>query len=214
MNAVAHLTRIRLDYAICQKLRPPIRDAYDWHQRVWECFPDRDKCPRDFLTRLDSRDEFWELLILSTLPASRPSWCPTDAFQSKPVPDSFLQNSAYSFSLLANPTRTRVVRLPDGSRKKNGKRAPIITREELISWIQRKGEEGGFSVDIETLKTIPRPQEHFYKEKDKARGTLHAVDFRGTLSITDSARFRETFLKGIGSAKAFGFGMFCLVPQS
>ena len=29
------------------------RDAYAWHQAVWDCFPGRPDADRDFLTRMD-----------------------------------------------------------------------------------------------------------------------------------------------------------------
>ena len=47
-----------------------------------------------------------------------------------------------------------------------------------------------------------------------ARGTLHAVDIKGILTVTDPQLFHSTVRNGVGSAKAFGFGMLCLSPTS
>jgi CRISPR system Cascade subunit CasE len=39
------------------------------------------------------------------------------------------------------------------------------------------------------------------------------VEFQGVLELTDPAIFHETFARGIGSAKAFGFGLIVLAPS-
>jgi CRISPR system Cascade subunit CasE len=38
------------------------------------------------------------------------------------------------------------------------------------------------------------------------------VEFRGTLCVTDPATFHQTFQTGLGSAKAFGFGLLVIAP--
>jgi CRISPR system Cascade subunit CasE len=38
------------------------------------------------------------------------------------------------------------------------------------------------------------------------------VEFRGTLRVTDPAKFRRVFTGGLGSAKAFGFGLLVIAP--
>jgi CRISPR system Cascade subunit CasE len=73
--------------------------------------------------------------------------------------------------------------------------------------------QGGFAVDEDTLRTFSRGREYFQK---KGQGGLHsAIEFQGVLSVTDPAKFHhETFTRGIGSAKAFGFGLLVIVPIS
>jgi len=48
--------------------------------------------------------------------------------------------------------------------------------------------------------------------KKGAAGTHTATEFSGTLQVTDPALFLTAAANGIGSAKAFGFGMLCLSP--
>jgi CRISPR system Cascade subunit CasE len=87
-----------------------------------------------------------------------------------------------------------------------------VKREELIEWIRRKGLQGGFTVDEAVLRTFSRGREYFNK---KGQNGLHnAVEFQGVLSVTDPPKFQETFSRGIGSAKAFGFGMLVIAPLS
>ena len=212
-----HLTQILVPYELAMRqLR--IRDTYDWHQRVWQAFGGRDGAPRDFLSRVDEKDDAYRLLVVSATPPRKPDWCPTDCFQTKPIADAFFEHPRYRFSLRANPTKKiidpdkpKVIR-PDGriDRNKNAKRVPLIRREDLLAWLNRKAGDGGFAVDIEAVHTVPRGREYFFKPG--ARGVHHAVEFRGVLEVTDRPKFRETFVRGIGSAKAFGFGLLALAP--
>lgn len=207
---MTHLTQITLDFAAVARLR--IRDVYDWHQRVWECVPGRDGQRRDFLTRLDQKGGGFQLLIVSPVEPTRPDWCPPDCWRGpKPIPESYFARSRYRFQLCANPTKKVAVQNPDGSFKKNGRRVPLSKREDLIAWITRKGEQGGFAVQEETLRTIPRGREYF--QKNGQHGLHSAVEFQGVLSVTDPAKFHETFTCGIGSAKAFGFGLLVIAPM-
>jgi CRISPR system Cascade subunit CasE len=64
--------------------------------------------------------------------------------------------------------------------------------------------------DEASLRTISRGREYF--EKKGIRGFHGAVDYHGILTVTDPERFYETFTRGIGSAKAFGFGLLTIVP--
>ena len=209
-TAKLQLTQILVGYEDAVRLLK-IRDTYDWHQRVWEAFGGRDGEARDFLVRVDRKEEAYRVLILSRNVPRRPDWCPTDCFGTKTIPDDYFSHSHYRFSLLANPTRKLRVNNPDGTRKKNGRRAPIVKRKELIAWLQRKAEAGGFAVDPNSLQTIPRGREFFHKPG--VRGTLHAIEFKGELAVRDTALFRATVAAGVGSAKAFGFGLLALSPR-
>ena len=206
------LTRAEIPYEIVARWRKNggFRDSYAWHKRVWEAFPGKPEADRSFLTRLDDTGACFRLLVLSPEPPTRPDWCPVDAWESKTIGSDFFTHSAYRFSLLANPTVKRVVRDEQGQRKKNGRREPIIDRDGLIDWLRRKGEQHGFEIETDSLKTIPRPRQAFTKKG--ATGTHTATEFSGLLRVTDSEPFQHAATYGIGSAKAFGFGMLCLSP--
>jgi CRISPR system Cascade subunit CasE len=186
------------------------RDSYAWHKRIWEAFPGKPDAGRDFLTRLEDTGQNYRLLMLSKDEPVRPGWCPEDGWASKEVPPSFFQHSHYRFTLLANPTRKLVVRDEQGNRKKNGRRIPLTRREDLLGWLSRKGGIHGFRPDLGSLKTNPRPRQPFLKKG--GGGTHTATEFSGLLEVTDTEAFQAAACKGIGPAKAFGFGMLCLVP--
>jgi CRISPR system Cascade subunit CasE len=205
-----YLTQVLLDFATATRLG--LRDSYDWHQAVWQAFPGRDGMRRDFLTRLDALREGFRLLIVSPVEPVRPEWCPAGAGQwaSKPIPENYFSRDRYAFQLCANPTRKVVKLAAGGNPTKNGRRIPLRTHEELLAWLRRKGEHGGFSVDEDGLYIFPRGRGYF--ERRGMRGLHSAVEFRGILEVDEPAKFHEAFTHGIGPAKAFGFGLLVIVP--
>ena len=217
-----HLTQVLLDYDTAYKAG--LRDSYNWHQKIWQAFPGRDGAARDFLTRLDPLDRQLRLLVLSRTRPDRPGWCPEPSWQTKEIPPAFLDGAAYRFSLVANPTRKVRVAGEDGTRAAQGRRVFVTHREDrlipdgkpqagLLSWLARKAEAGGFLLpDLAAVRTLPRPRAYF--NKGGKLGLHGGVEFQGVLRVTNPEVFRQTFADGIGSAKAFGFGMLVLAPSA
>lgn len=207
---MTYVTEVKLDFVTVAKLR--LRNSYDWHRAIWKAFPGRNGHRRDFLTRLDQHRDGFRLLIVSPIEPLRPDWCPTDSecWKTKPIPETYFKHRFCRFQLCANPTKKVAKKGPDGSLTKNGHRVPLRKREELVTWIKRKGEEGAFTVDEDSLRTFSRGRNYF--EKNGMRGLHSAVEFQGVLTVTDPVRFRETFNRGIGSAKAFGYGLLVIAP--
>lgn len=225
-----HLTRIEIDYETALRVLG-IPDAYAWHQWAWKAFPDRPKAHRDFLTRLDDTGEGFRFLVQSPSRPTKPPNCPDPAWETKVIPESFFDHHQFRFSLLANPTK-KVRSNEKGERLKNSRRVPIYfdrqtksepatridVRAALIAWLARQAERHGFRFDSDTLKTVSRPRQVFTKKgrlDDRRHAGIHAAtEFIGTLEVTDHEAFRHAVVNGIGSAKAFGFGMLCLAPIS
>ncbi len=207
-----HLTQALIPYDIVARWRKDggFTDSYAWHKRAWDCFPDRPAAGRDFLTRIDDTRQGFRLLILSTIPPFKPDWCPDEGWQTKAVGEQFLSHPQYQFSLLANPTRKLAAPRNAEGKRANGKRIPISRREDLLVWLEKKAAQHGFAILPEQIRTIPRPRQTFIKG---GKAGLHtATEFIGHLTVTDSTLLREAFTHGIGSAKAFGFGLLCLSP--
>lgn len=202
---MSYLTQAFLDYETAARLK--MRDAYDWHQLVWQAFPGRDGQPRDFLTRIDrrERERRFRLLVVSPEPPVRPAgWSESpDAWQTREISEAFLSRGRYRFQLRANPTKR-----DSASRK----RLPLRTPEEQLDWLRRKAAQSGFAVEEDSLRILPEGREWFRVEKRGHAGVHHAVEFEGCLTVTDPALFKTAFGKGIGSAKGFGFGLLALVP--
>ncbi len=220
---MSYLTRVFLDYETVAMRR--IHDAYDWHQRVWEAFPHLDRQRNDhrpdgvhrfFLTRLDEdhRRGGFRLYILSATSPRSPAWCPDNDgnWLSKPIAPAFLDHARYRFSLRANPTKKVNPKGPDGLRHGQGKRVPLREIKDLFGWVERKAAAAGFEVEDGTLHIAPCGLQHFSMEKERRLGTLGGVDFHGRLRVLDGDVFKRAFASGVGSAKAFGFGLLLLEP--
>jgi CRISPR system Cascade subunit CasE len=218
-----YLTRVFVDYETAAMRR--IHDAYDWHQRVWDAFPHLDRhgndrrpkgTPRFFLTRLDEdeRRGGYRLYILSATAPVRPAWCPDHEhnWATKQIKGQFLEHTRYRFSLRANPAKKVTPKGPDGLHQGQGKRVPLREITDLRVWMERKAEAGGFEVEPGTLRVTPRGLQHFSIEKERRLGTVGAVDFDGLLRVRNHSAFKDAFANGIGSAKAFGFGLLLLEP--
>lgn len=188
-------------------------DSYAWHQAAWEAFPGRDGQDRSFLSRLDLRDGVFQLLLLSATPPARPTWCGEEDWRLVPMPVGFLEHSRYRFDLLANPTR-KITKLDrDGRATRNGRRVALLRADDQLAWLERKAVEGGFRllhtppVDVDRATASP-----FSIRSRDERGMHFGVRFRGLLEVENRVVFQETFHKGVGSAKAFGYGLLVLQP--
>jgi len=180
-------------------------DSYAWHQAIWTAFPGQDGEPRTFLFRVDDKQDSFRLLILSQLEPEPPGW---GAWERKQIAPTFLEYEQYRFQVRVNPTIKRVVRTDSGIREKNGRRVGIYKHDALLAWMERKAQNAGF----ELLECMIGPAITSYFFKNGKRGKHVSVDFSGLLKVTDKNRFKRAFYNGIGSAKAFGFGMLMLQP--
>jgi CRISPR system Cascade subunit CasE len=111
-----------------------------------------------------------------------------------------------AFRLRANPTARR--RCSDGVRRRVG----LYDEEEQLDWLKRKAERGGFdliSVRTGGQKTVGGT---VYRNGTRRELTLFSVQFDGLLAVRKPDRVRDAVREGIGSAKAFGFGLLSLAP--
>jgi len=120
----------------------------------------------------------------------------------------FAKGEHFRFRLVANPTRKIDTKSGPDSKRRNGKRVPVPT-EKLITWLASRAESAGFSID-EGNTTIQSGYVYMNKTRDGKGQRLRAIRYDGTLSVIDPARFQETLIRGIGPAKAFGFGLLSL----
>jgi len=138
--------------------------------------------------------------------------------------DQIRADMALGFRLRANPTKRLSDRTPGREDPLLGKRVALLREEEQLAWLARQGERGGFRLlhteaqsevpDVraaaQTLQRGRRP------ERDGAQAMplrFGAVLFQGRLSVTDPECFRATLTRGIGSGKAFGFGLLSVAAR-
>ena len=118
---------------------------------------------------------------------------------SRQFDPSFIAGQRLRFRLRANPT----VKKKEAG-KENGKRQGLITEEAQQAWLKRKGEQGGFR--IEGCVVVDEKM----LEGQKAMGerlAFRSVRYEGILVVTNPDLFKHTLAAGIGSGKAFGFGL-------
>jgi len=196
------LTRITADH--CTAAQQRLKDSYAWHQALWQAFPGTEA--RTFLYRVEPNENGFLVYLLSEKEPEHLEW---GRWESKPFNEGFLDRTHYRFQLCANPTR-RYVKDGQGNRFEKSKRFVVADPAELKKWLLHKAEQGGFAVDEAALQISPPVNQPFYK--NRKRGNHRRVEFSGLLKVTDHEHFKETFRKGIGSAKAFGFGLLVLQP--
>lgn len=207
------LAKIAIDFQSAYRLR--LSDNYAWHDAAWKAFPGRPREQRRYLSRLDykEREEIFELLLLSHIQPVCPEWCPQDGWQLTQVKPNFLNHRNYRFDLRANPTKKIAKFDIAGNKTKNGKREALLKPDDQCAWLERKAEGGGFRVlDSPALEIDPASLNPFQISKRNKEGVHFGVRFRGALEVTDREYFEHSFYCGIGSAKAFGFGMLLIKP--
>ncbi len=122
------------------------------------------------------------------------------------------------FRLRANPTKRISDRTPGRENQLLGKRVALLREEEQLAWLARKGDQGGFRlVHVAAKPELPdvrvAAQEHVRGRRPDPAGerphplTFGAALFEGYLEVSDRDAFHATLLQGIGSGKAFGFGL-------
>ena len=171
-----------------------ITDPYAWHRTLWKSFPGKDGEKRSFLFRVEKKDSFFRVYMISP---EEPVPLPWGNWKSKTIPDSFFDGELYRFQLKANPTR-RI-----GSGKDKGKRVGIYKNDELDSWIRRKTADAG----AELLEAANAPPVTEYFLKNGRKNKLCSVDFSGICRVNNRNKLVNTFESGIGSAKSLGFGL-------
>jgi CRISPR system Cascade subunit CasE len=130
------------------------------------------------------------------------------------------------FRLRANPTKRVAANNERLGGVMAGKRVGLITEAEQVRWLLRKGEANGFTipggwVDARHPETgepiqLPNfrldvvPEGRDRNGKPGHGGAFLAVRFEGVLVVTVPEAFRAAVAAGVGSGKAFGFGLLSL----
>ena len=205
-----------------RRVQKEVADPYQMHRSMMRAFPDELASDEErVLFRLESHPrngaltllvQSWSLPDWSWLsePGARGYLLPMG--EPNPVVKAFelgLQpGQALAFRLRANPIVRRL--LPDGTRKRIG----LVREEEQVAWLERKAKQGGFRVLSARISNLTRVGGWIHRDGSTHRLTLHSVQFDGLLRVTDPARVQEAVSQGIGSGKAFGFGLLSLAPPA
>lgn len=108
------------------------------------------------------------------------------------------------FCLRANPTWRE-----NDSHRRQG----VFGKEKQREWLLRKAEAGGFVLLSANIKDESLRHAHRgHTGSDRQVMTHLAVRYDGVLQVTEPGAFADTLVRGVGSAKAFGFGLVSVAP--
>lgn len=195
-----------------------LRSAYSLHQTLRWALPNAGEVPGPLPEgeRLLWRDDGPQGLLVQSV--SRPDWDAIaarspDYFQAEPHVKPFdlsgiQAGQTLAFRLRANVTVNRWRVGQDRAADPRTKREALRGAREQVEWLERQGERGGFSVvgaDIAQSGNV-----RLYKARGGPPMTFFAVTFEGLLLVEDPAELAATVQRGIGKAKALGFGLLSL----
>lgn len=110
-----------------------------------------------------------------------------------------------AFRLIANPTK-----------KRGNKRIALDDEAAYHEWLTRKAKQSGFRVLQVAAVPFWINEEHLSRSPEggytKKNIPHFGVRFDGVLHVTDPDTLSTAVRKGIGPAKAFGFGLLSLAP--
>ena len=214
------LSRLQLNPE-SRTMRRDLGNRHDLHRTVLSAFPDvAGDSPRSshgvlFRLELDARRSRAVVLLQSL---TEPSWTSlpddylvgpfdprVDLKRLDAVLDRIAAGQRYTFKLLANPTVKRGTSLKSGhgnGERSNGQRVPVRD-DGLDGWLLRKAEVSGVTMLGSRRQRMPDA----IGFRSGRRLTFASVQFDGVLKVADANRMREAVSSGIGSAKAFGFGL-------
>lgn len=187
-----------------------LHDPYLMHQALLLGFPDRKQGGQGrLLFRLEPEhhENKGVLLVQSEV---EPCWgkaqfaevLPVQSAECKSLAVKLSAGGTLRFRLRANPTL-----------KRENKRLPIVGEESQRKWLTRKFSDGGFAllgaVLIDEGKVTGRKKGALPDFKPNTM-TFLSLRCDGVVRVVDPKRALETLQKGIGPAKAFGFGLLSL----
>lgn len=183
-----------------------ITDVYSIHKIVYGLFEDirneKEKINTNsgFLyVDKDGDNNGRKILILSNRSLKEPI---CGQIKVRELSDSFLLHDRYGFEVIVNPVKRE---------KTSGKIIAIKEKEQISKWFVDKSDTSwGFIVIPETLQVTRMSSVFFSKKGNDVR--LNRAYLTGQLIVTDRNKFINSFKKGIGRAKAFGFGLLQIIP--
>lgn len=223
-----YLSQLRLDprHHLVQRA---LADCHALHQHLMTGLPtaatDQARAEFGVLYRIDvDRASGMPTLLVQT--AARPDWTRLGAsgLLRERAPEPKAIAAAYEaiaggqrlrFRLRANPTR-RVNQSRAGTDAKAGKRVEVRGEDAQRAWFERKAEQSGFRVldlGVRPGDALGPKQGGWRREDEERRKlTFATVLFDGILEVTDAEQFRAALRQGIGSGKAYGFGLLSVAP--
>ncbi len=221
-----YLTRLLLNPEN-PEARRDLAAPYELHRTLKRAFPEGEPDENRLLFRIEPAEEAHGdgVPVLVQTSAVRPDWTSVETMGDyalriagpKPFDLKLREGQRLRFRFVGNPT---VRKTPPGT--KNGRRVPLIHAAPnekgyptYFDWLERQAERCGF--DVLSVQDAPFRLAPSRRKKDDYRKQdlpLFGVRFDGVLTVTDPAALTDAVRNGVGSAKAFGFGLLSLAPST
>ncbi|MCA0269621.1 MAG: type I-E CRISPR-associated protein Cas6/Cse3/CasE [Bacteroidetes bacterium] len=213
------------------------RDAavpYEMHRTLARCFPEGPSLPVTGETKQESRPGYRAaydvlfrvesapagptrmVLVQSTVPLRVEALPPgyLVGAEHKEFAPEVVEGQTLGFRLLANPV-LRESRKPGETGKHSRRRALPLTGEAYgtspaLDWLERQGMRCGFKPMQVSMQAVAPPS--LSVAHGKGAVAHQGILYDGRLVVTDAAWFIRALRKGIGPAKAFGFGLLSVAP--
>lgn len=228
-----YLSRLYLDNT-SQHVRSDLSNCHDLHKTILSAFsqspsgrPARDHFGVLFRTEaINDRPSITRLLLQSS---AAPDWAHLpdryigDAPEGqqpitlRPLDADYRRigvGMRFLFRLRVNPTKRISDRTPGRDDPLVGKRVDLLREEDQIAWMHRKGEQHGFRLlktdidpNIADVQAAKGEKTYGRRRRGDARMTFGGVLFNGRLEVINQEMFLTALHDGIGSGKAFGFGL-------
>ena len=187
-----HLPEVRQALSDCQKMHRLVSGLFDAARQ-----------DGDILYRTNMVADQLHLYLYASVPVTEETKKRYQVSQRDLAPwlERLRAGQYLKFDLIASPSKKVSV---DG--QKNSRRRILRDPAERQAWLERKAEQSGFMI----CQVMEQEQLHVSgKHHADKGGTMYhdAYHYQGVLRITDTDVFRNALRKGIGSGKAYGFGM-------
>ncbi|MGE3801160.1 MAG: type I-E CRISPR-associated protein Cas6/Cse3/CasE [Candidatus Kapaibacterium sp.] len=191
------------------QVRKDLARPYELHRTLMKAFPDKIAPDENrLLFRVETQQSPVSApIVLAQSSSLEPDWnqLPKSYLLETPELKTFnpvlSKSQNLGFRLSANPTK-----------KSEGKRIPLIQEQEYFSWIERKGNLHGFTVMACNAHTfrVGEGKDVVPSHERKTSLPLFGVRFDGFLQVDNPELLNQALASGIGSGKAFGFGLLSL----
>ncbi len=236
MSDPIYLSRLVLNLR-SREARRDLADCMAMHRTLMNAFPDglssngAARLEAGLLYRVEATSGGdINLLAQSVLP---PDWSrlpsawvhPVSGYEVKEITEILGRidtGSMLRFKLLANPTRKIGTKTGADGRKNNGKRVELRGEQEWLAWLERKSEQCGFRLkavcaaahvpDVRSGRDLRATGLKTRPDGPPSRMTFCGVAFEGRLEVADPVLFHAALRTGIGTGKAYGYGLFSLAP--
>ena len=195
-----YLSKVIIQNAWC-------RDAYRFHQALWQLFPSQSSQKRTFLFRVEAKNPGRGAdVLLQSLDVPTASVA-AQVLACKPVAFQLEEGAQLRFRLRANAIKT----IKDEKKRLDGRgeikrcRVPLLKEQELHQWLERKFSLAARLEHIESTNELP-----LFFSKNGTGGKIQSINFEGILTVTHVPALMSLLKNGVGPAKAMGCGLLSL----